>query len=191
MGDKNWLKNVYAEYQNFVYSVAVSIIKDVQLAEDIVQEVFVTLYFKAGSIRDRKKIKSWLARTAANRAIDFLRRAQKTVVLSEDFFGKIMNNTLSDPVTEMDKKELVLEIHKAIDELPEGIKILVVLYYFAEIPQREIAKALGIPLGTVKTRLRRARLALWGHLTSEESNSNAAAAPRVVFPDKRKGGFSP
>jgi DNA-directed RNA polymerase specialized sigma24 family protein len=62
MGDKSWLKKIYFEYQNLVYSIAVSIIKDVQLAEDIVQEVFVTLYFKAGDIRDRKKIKHWLVR---------------------------------------------------------------------------------------------------------------------------------
>ena len=93
MRDKSWLKNIYFEYQNLVYSVAVSIIKDVQLAEDIVQEVFITLYFKAGDIRDRKKIKYWLARTTTNRAIDFLRSSKKVVTLSEDFFEQLPNNT--------------------------------------------------------------------------------------------------
>ena len=171
MGDKSWLKNIYSEYQNLVYSVAVSIIKDVQLAEDIVQEVFVTLYYKADSIRDRKKIKHWLARTTANRAVDFLRRSQKVAIFSEDSFGQLPNNTWADPVVEMDKKELVLGIHKAIDKLPEDIKMLVILYYFVEIPQKEIAEILGIPLGTVKTRLRRARLALKGHLLREESDT--------------------
>ena len=170
-GEQKLAEKYLFEYQNLVYSVAVSIIKDIQLAEDIVQEVFLTLYFKSGSIRDRNKIKHWLARTTANRAIDFLRRSQKIVILSEDFFGKLPNSTWADPVVEMDKKELVLEIHKAIDKLPEDIKILVILYYFVEIPQKEIAEILGIPLGTVKSRLRRARLTLKGHLLREESDT--------------------
>jgi RNA polymerase sigma-70 factor (ECF subfamily) len=135
------------------------------------QEVFITLYYKAGSIRDRKKIKSWLAKTAANRAIDFLRRAQKTVTLSDDFFARIPDNTWADPVIEMDKKELVREIHKAIGLLPEETKVLVVLYYFGEIPQKEIAATLGIPPGTVKTRLRRARLAIKNYLQKKDNNN--------------------
>jgi DNA-directed RNA polymerase specialized sigma24 family protein len=61
MGDKSWLKKIYFEYQNLVYSIAVSIIKDVQLAEDIVQEVFCHAVFQSpASIRDRNKIKHWL-----------------------------------------------------------------------------------------------------------------------------------
>ncbi|NLL58934.1 MAG: RNA polymerase sigma factor, partial [Firmicutes bacterium] len=103
MKDKSWLRNIYVEYQNLVYSVAVSIIKDVQLAEDIVQEVFLTLYFKSGSIRDRNKIKYWLARTAANRAIDYLRRSQKAIALSKDFFIQLPDNPWADPGLETDK----------------------------------------------------------------------------------------
>ena len=171
MGDKSWLKKIYSEYQNLVYSIAVSIIKDAQLAEDIVQEVFVTLYFKAGDIRDRKKIKHWLVRTTTNRSIDFLRSSQKVVTLSEDFFERLPNDTLTDPVVEMDKKELALEIHKAINKLPEDMKALILLYYFLEIQQKEIAEILGIALGTVKTRLRRARLAIENHLLKEEDDS--------------------
>lgn len=171
MGDKSWLRNIYDEYQNLVYSVAVSIIKDAQLAEDIVQEVFVTLYFKAEGIRDRNKIKRWLVRTTANRAIDFLRRSQKVVTLSEDFFEQLTNNTWADPGVEMDKKELIQEIHKAINRLPEDMKVLVILYYFLEFQQKEIAETMGLPLGTVKSRLRRARLVLKSHLLREENDT--------------------
>ncbi|MGI6328560.1 MAG: RNA polymerase sigma factor [Dethiobacteria bacterium] len=171
MGDKSWLKKIYFEYQNLVYSIAVSIIKDVQLAEDIVQEVFVTLYFKAGDIRDRKKIKHWLVRTTTNRSIDFLRSSQKAIALSDDFFESLPNNSRADPVAEMDKKELAREIHKAINKLPEDMKALILLFYFQEIQQKEIAEIMGVALGTVKTRLRRARLAIKNHLLKEENDS--------------------
>jgi RNA polymerase sigma-70 factor (ECF subfamily) len=182
MRDKSWLKNIYFEYQNLVYSVAVSIIKDVQLAEDIVQEVFITLYFKAGDIRDRKKIKHWLARTTTNRAIDFLRSSKKVVTLSEDFFEQLPNNTWADPFTEMDKKELTREIHKAINKLPGDMQALIFLYYFQGIQQKEIAEIMGIALGTVKTRLRRARLAIKSHLLKEENDS--ATSKKAVFQDE-------
>jgi len=140
-----------------------------------VQEVFLTLYFKSGSIRDRNKIKYWLARTAANRAIDYLRRSQKAIALSKDFFIQLPDNPWADPGLETDKKELAREIHKAINRLPEEMKVLVILYYFLELPQKEIATTMGLPQGTVKTRLRRARLAIKAHLLKEENDTSIPA----------------
>lgn len=158
MEDKTWLKNIYLEYQNLVYSVAVSTIKDAQLAEDITQEVFVTLYFKYDTIRDQSKIKPWLIRTTVNRTLDFARKLKRSVILPDDYFERIEETTWGDPTREMDEKELAMELHKAIDKLPEDLKVLVVLSYFLGIPLKEIAQSLGLALGTVKTRLRRARL---------------------------------
>jgi RNA polymerase sigma-70 factor, ECF subfamily len=172
MIDKSWLQNIYIDYQNLVYGVAVSIIKDSQLAEDIVHEVFVTLYHKASHIRDTNKIKPWLVRTTVNRAIDFTRRRKKLLPLPGEFFEQQMHyNSWADPAAEMDEKELAAEIQIAIDTLPADMKALIVLYYYLEIPQKEIAADLGMALGTVKTRLRRARLAMRSHLISQENAS--------------------
>ena len=159
MDDKIWLKNYFLEYKNLVYRVAVSIIKDAQLAEDIVQEVFVTLYCKADHIQDINKIKPWLVKTTVNRAIDFTRKSKRVVILGDDFFEQLQDKTSADPASDMDKRELSLEIHKTMDMLPPEMKALVFLYYFLEIPQKEIAEDLGLAIGTVKTRLRRARMA--------------------------------
>ncbi len=79
------------------------------------------------------------------------------------------------------EKELTLEIHKAMAKLPEDLKALVVLSYFLEIPLKEIAASLELPLGTVKTRLRRARFILKEQLTEQEINVQ-------IFPDQ---GVSP
>jgi RNA polymerase sigma-70 factor (ECF subfamily) len=174
MEDKSWLKNIYLEYQNLVYSIAVSVIKDPQLAEDIVQEVFVTLYYKGDSIRDKSKIKPWLIRTAVNRAIDFARRFQKVVSLPGDYLERLESSVPFEPSGEIDEKELALELRSAVNMLPADFKALVILYYYLEIPQKEIAETLGIPLGTVKTRLRRARLALKYHLLRQEMEDSAS-----------------
>jgi DNA-directed RNA polymerase specialized sigma24 family protein len=133
--DKSWLKNIYIDYQNLVYRIAVSIIKDTQLAEDIVQEVFITFYYKGADIRDKNKLKPWLVRTTVNRAIDFSRRFQKVVILPGDYFEQHETNSWSDPTRE--------------------------------------AEVLGISIGTVKTRLRRARLSMKKHLLQEKQAGNA------------------
>ncbi len=177
MVDKAWLKNIYLEYQNLVYSVAVSIIRDGQLAEDIMQEVFVTLYFKYDTIRDQSKIKPWLIRITVNRTLDFTRKLKRSVILPEDYFERLEDTSITDPTSEMAEKELTLEIRKAIDKLPEDLKALVVLSYFLEIPLKEIAASLELPLGTVKTRLRRARFILKEHLLGQQTTAN-------LFPDQ-------
>jgi len=108
MEDKSWLNKIYIDYQNLVYSVAVSVIKDAQLAEDIVQEVFVTLYYKASDICDKDKIKPWLIKTTVNRAIDFSRRFRKVVILPGEHFEQYQTSSLSDPTKEMDQLYIIL-----------------------------------------------------------------------------------
>jgi len=178
MMDKKWVKNIYANYQNLVYRVAVSIIKDVQLAEDIMQDVFVTLYYKADHIRDKKKIKTWLIRTTVNRAIDFTRKLQRVVALPTDFFEQLDSSPLSDPARELDEKELVVEIREGISSLPPDLRALVILYYFLEMPQKEISEVLEMPLNTVKTRLRRARLMIRSYLLDMEHSFYGELSPK-------------
>ena len=172
MEDKAWLKNIYLEYQNLVYSVAVSIIKDAQLAEDIMQEVFVTLYFKYDTIRDPNSIKPWLIRTTVNRTLDFIRKHKRSVVLPEEYFERLEDTDWPDPTKDIADKEQAEALHNAIKKLPAELNALVVLAYFLEMPLKEIAASLGMALGTVKTRLRRARLFLKKQLLQQEMKVN-------------------
>ena len=172
MEDKTWLRNIYLEYQNLVYGVAVSIIKDAQLAEDIMQEVFVTLYFKYGTIRDRGSLKPWLIRTTVNRTLDFTRKLKRSVTLPDDYFERLEDTAWADPTKEMTDQEQAQALHHAMEKLPAELKALVVLAYFLEMPLREIAATLDLALGTVKTRLRRARLFLKKQLLQQELKAN-------------------
>lgn len=162
--DKNWVKNIYIDYQNLVYRVAVSIIKDARLAEDIMQDVFVILYYKGDHIRDKNKIKNWLIRTTVNRSIDFIRKFNRVAALPGDFFEQLDCSSMADPAREIDEKELVKEIREGISSLPDDLQLLVDLYYFLEIPQKDISHVLEMPLNTVKTRLRRARMMIKNYL---------------------------
>ncbi len=168
MTDKIWLNKIYLEYQNLVYSVAVTIIKDAQLAEDIMQEVFVTLYFKYDTIRDQGSIKPWLIRTTVNRTMDFTRKLKRSVALPDNYFAQLEDASLADPAKEIVDREQVQALHLAMEKLPAELKTLVVLAYFLEIPLKEIAATLDLALGTVKTRLRRARLFLRKQLLQQE-----------------------
>ncbi len=176
--DNKWVKNIYTEYKNLVYRIAVSIIKDAQLAEDIMQDVFVTLYYSADHIRDKSKIKAWLIRATVNRSIDFTRKFQRVVALPSEFFEQQSSSTLCDPAWEMDKKELASEIREGISSLPADLKALVVLYYYLEMPQKDISEVLETPLNTVKTRLRRARLMIRSYLLNMEKSIPGELSPQ-------------
>lgn len=178
MVNKSWLKKIYVDYQNLVYRTAVSITKDPQLAEDVVQDVFVTLYYKGAGIRDKSRIKSWLVRTTVNRAIDFTRHQQKVVNMPGDFFEFQEQKSWADPAASMDQKEMAQEMKKAVNSLPAELKALVTLYYYLETPQKEIAAALNIPLGTVKTRLKRARDLLKHYFLKIEENRPASGVSK-------------
>lgn len=175
MSNMEWLQNIYLEYRNLVYRVSVSITKDQGLAEDVMQDVFVTLHQKASHIRDKSKVKAWLVKTATNRSIDMTRRAKKVVYMPEEDFNRHENgSSWADPTLPLDEKEAVEEIRQALEELPPEQKALILLYYYMEMPQHEIAASLDIPLGTVKTRLKRAREKLKVQLGSQKQEGKKA-----------------
>jgi RNA polymerase sigma-70 factor (ECF subfamily) len=81
----------------------------------------------------------------------------------------------SDPGRELDEKELAQEIQQAVSVLPADMKALIILFYYEEIPQKDIAGILKLPLGTVKSRLNRARLVLKRILSSQAGETVSSA----------------
>ncbi len=157
MIDKEWFKEVYLNYHILTYKVIILIVKDRQVSEDLTQDVFMTFYYNADTINDTSKLKSWLIRTATNKAINHYNRSKRTVILPKDYFEQIENAMSANPSKILDEKELVLELRKVINLLPFNLRVVVVLYYYLEMPQKDIAKILNISLGTVKSRLYYAR----------------------------------
>lgn len=133
-------------------------------AEDVVQETFLQVYNSAGSFDRTRRLKPWLFTIAANKARDHLRRRTRrrevpfeAQIRSDDETRQRFLDLLSsdadqpDDALELDERRRV--VRDLVEEMPERLREVLVLAYFHRLPYREIAEAIEVPLGTVKSRL--------------------------------------
>ncbi len=148
---------LYEHYSGSLFSVIVSIIPDRDLANDLLQEVFVKIWRQIESYDNTKgRLFTWMLNVARNASIDSIRskkyqQSQQNRELTENVIHEVGSTE-----TNTDKIGLRKIVHKLKDEY----RVLVQLAYFEGYTQDEISKMLKIPLGTVKTRLRSALIQL-------------------------------
>jgi len=150
------LESVVREHARFVFKVAYSMLRNVQDAEDAVQETFLRVH-RSGELPNVREVKAWLARIAFRVALDGIHRRPKAEVeeLSQDGF----QGQAAEPGAERQLilKEQAVILHRLIVTLPEELRHPLVLSTVEEMSSVEIGKVLGIPEATVRTRLFRAR----------------------------------
>ena len=124
------------------------ILRDRELARDAVQEALIRAWRDARGLRDPERFNAWLYRLTVNACLDIARRRRRRVmevtIESLQLPGKV------DLAGDLARRETVDE---ALGTLDPGHRAVVALYYLLDLPLREVAEALGIPLGTVKSRL--------------------------------------
>lgn len=136
-----------------------------QEAEDVSQEVFITVYQKLYQFDTSKKFGPWIHKIAVNTAISYLRKNRKVVNLNFD--ETYMHNEhnypslhIIDPELTIERNELREDIENAIQQLSDNYKIIIILRYQLELSNQEIADTLGISKENVEVRVHRARKAL-------------------------------
>jgi RNA polymerase sigma-70 factor, ECF subfamily len=144
----------------FVFRVAYAVLLNSHDAEDAVQETFLKLYHN-GRWRNLENERAFLARVAWRIAVD--RRPRPTMSNVENVYSGAENMAADLPSGEPGPEQVLLVanqravIHSMIDALPEELRVPLVLSANDELNSREIGKVLGVPEGTVRTRLQRAR----------------------------------
>jgi RNA polymerase sigma-70 factor (ECF subfamily) len=131
-------------------------------AEDVFQETFLQVHQSAATFDGSKRFKPWLFTIAANKGRDALRRRQRRPAMSlsagidadsERSFVDLLEIDVPDVSERMDQQELAAAVQRAIDRLTPRLKEVLLLAYFQKLGYQQIAEVLGIPLGTVKSRL--------------------------------------
>jgi RNA polymerase sigma factor (sigma-70 family) len=152
-GEPAALAELYERYGSLVYAVALRLVRDPAAAEDVIQDVFEQVWRRPGGYDPAAgPLPAWLALLARRRAIDAIRRSarQQRRVASQPAAA----NTAPDPAEAAVDAALASSLRAAVEALPPAQHTAVLLAYGAGLTAREIATRLGIPEGTVKSRLR-------------------------------------
>jgi RNA polymerase sigma-70 factor (ECF subfamily) len=174
-GDTAAFETLFRRYSPHVFRQALHLLDNTAEAEEVTQEVFLTLYEKASTFRGESALATWLYRLTANAALSRLRRRKRRPeVAMDDYLPRFREDGhhLVRPVVDWSADlergvadaQMQQRLRQAIELLPPLDKAVLVLSDFEELSNRNIGEALGLTVPAVKARLHRARLFLRGQL---------------------------
>ncbi|ARV20749.1 ECF RNA polymerase sigma-E factor [Curvibacter sp. AEP1-3] len=169
-GDQRAYGLLVIKYQRRVQRLVGRMVRDVDLVEDITQETFIRAYRALHQFRGDAQFYTWLYRIAVNTAKKALLELKRDRTISESFFARDeedetslrQNEPSSDetPESVLAAKEIAGVVNSAMDELPEELRQAVVLREIEGLSYEEISLAMACPIGTVRSRIFRAREAI-------------------------------
>ncbi len=170
-GRESAYRELVRRYQRPVFSLIYRMVRDRELAEDLSQETFVKVLNAIDRYRPEFKFSSWVFKIANNAAIDHLRRKEldtlsldggpdATTAERVEATALQIGDTTESPLDELEARELGSAIERAIGKLRPEYQTCIILRHVEGRPYDEIADILGLPLGTVKTYIHRARAEL-------------------------------
>lgn len=190
-GDANAFETLVLEYEKNVYNIALRMTGNSEDAADMTQEAFIKAYNSLQSFRGDSKFSVWLYRIVSNVCLDFLRSRNRrpTVSLSvEDDDGEDAQLDVADesqsPELLLDRKLTRESVRRGLDSLPPDYRQILLLREIQGLSYDEIAQALGLEVGTVKSRIFRARKRLCTFLIDDGNISDFSSS------GKMKGGES-
>jgi len=148
-GDEAAFVDIYQTYAAAIYNYLLRLIHDPALAEDLLQETFVTIWQGASSFKRKSKVKTWMFSIAHNKAVSWLRRDRPETLVGEQ--------TVQGDVPDPEKISLVnwrnQELLNALDLLSPNHRAVIELVFVHEMAYAEIAQIVDCPVGTVKSRV--------------------------------------
>ncbi len=182
-GDRRIFESLMRRYQREIYSYLRRYVGNAEMAEDAFQGTFLQVHLKCDQFDPERRFRPWLYAVATNQAIDVQRRNKRHRMASLDRtshsddgdgnWSEKLVGEAPDPLAEASVRENGEWVRGAVDELSDSMKRVVQLVYYQGMKYREAADVLGIPVGTVKSRLHAAvqRLSLQWDETHEEPMS--------------------
>lgn len=172
-GDRSAFDLLVRQYEQKAYQYAYRLTRDSDEASDVVAEAFVRVFNAIGSFRSQSTFGTWLYRILTNCYLDYRKKDKSKYNTSLDSGVQLeggeverqFQDTSDGPVEEAERSAKESAVQEALAKMPEYQSAMLVMYHVENLSYEEISEALDLPLGTVKSRLNRARLALRDHLT--------------------------
>lgn len=154
---------LFRKYYEPLYRFAGRYVKDPQIAENLVQDVFVIIWSKRENWHITSNVKSYLYTAVRNHALNFLKRDKRLLNMEEG--TDYADSDIRPPDQELMDKEMATAVHNAINKLPPRCRQIYVMHRYDELKYTEIAEILSISINTVKTQMKRAMQSLSKNLT--------------------------
>jgi len=171
-GDLDALGGIYDRHRHLVFRTALAITGDQEAAADLLQEVFLRLYRFEDRIDPYRPLEPWLYRMTANMAYTWASQRRRWYRLLQEMAGRLARDGRPTPYHLIEEREQWGEVQRALEAISPEKRVVVVLYYLNGLSLAEIADALELPLGTVKSRLHYGRKMLKKSLGLESSSVN-------------------
>jgi RNA polymerase sigma-70 factor (ECF subfamily) len=155
-GDEEAFGTLVERYEDVAFRAAYLIVRDASAAEDVVQEAFIRAYRQLRSFRQGDPFRPWLLRIVTNLALNDVRARHRRGGLTQRIARTLGREPAPPPDIQAAADDDASTLQRAIAELAPDDRLVLHLRYFLELPEREIAAAIGKPAGTVKSRLHRA-----------------------------------
>lgn len=163
-GDPQAFAAIINRHRRELFNFLAKFLGDLALAEDVFQETFLQLYLSAATFDQERRLKPWLFTIATNKARDALRnRTRKqaapldAAIAGEDdqrgTFADLIPSDIPSPQENVQNQETREIVQTIVGRMPENLRAVLLLAYFHELPYRDVADILHLPLGTVKSRL--------------------------------------
>lgn len=172
-GDRTAFDSLVRQYEHRAYQYAFRLTRDPDEAADVVAEAFVRVYNALGNFRGQSAFGTWLYRIVTNCYLDHRKKDKSRFQTSLDStpqpdgteVERQFEDTADGPEALAERSAREEAVQDALERLPEFQKAMLVMYHVEMLSYEEIAEALDLPIGTVKSRLNRARIALRDLLT--------------------------
>jgi len=168
-GDTGAFAYLVEKYQNMVYTLALKVLGNKEDAEDAAQEIFVKCYRALNRYNGQAAFSTWLYKITYNHSIDILKKKNRkwhAIEWKNDLEPDVLRHQSLDE--KIDLKEIQLVLKEAIHRLSQDEQVIVTLYYYEDLPLRDIAEIIGIRENNVKIKLFRIRSKLLELLKSKK-----------------------
>lgn len=169
-GDVAAFESLYQEYALRALRTAYLMTHQPSMAEDAVQETFVQVWTRIHELRDVHAFRAWFFRILINRVRNLGKRDGKDHSLPLETADDYHDARTPGPEEQVERDEELRRVQVSIALLPEVHRVTLILRYYSELSEEEIGAALGIPTGTVKSRLHAARARLQEQLSDKHAS---------------------
>lgn len=165
MQENTEFKNLYDQHSRMVFNLCLKYLQNIEDAEDVTQEVFITIFKSIAQFKGESKLSTWIYKIAVTKSLEFIRMKKRKKRFA--FFELILNNEKGEinvsnvhfyhPGIQLENKERSAILFKAIDKLPENQKTAYILCKLEELSYAEISEIMKVSISSVESLLFRAK----------------------------------